>query len=155
MNWSTKLFLILMQLAIGWHFLFEGLWKIQEEKKWSSRPYLSAANGPTAPAMRWSAGDPAVTRDGINFIVADPKVEVETYFAVKPIDPALAAANRRLHKHMPAPLEAEWDAYFQDYLKSYGLDKAPAPNEADLEKLQPEFVAVLGAAPLAGSITVI
>ena len=155
MNWSTKLFLVLLQLAIGWHFLYEGLWKIKAEKTWSSRPYLSAANGPTGPAMRWSAGDPAVTREGIDFTVADPTVEVETYFAVKPLDPAVAPVNQRLNKHMPPQLEKEWDAYFADYLKSYGLDKAPAPNQAELEKLQPEFIAVLGADPMAGSVAVI
>ena len=145
MNWTTKLFLILLQLAIGWHFLYEGLWKIQEEKKWSSRPYLSAANGPTRPAMRWSAGDPAVTRDGFNFTVNDPTVEVATYFAVPPIDPTVAKVNRRLHKEMPPQLEKEWDAYFQDYLKSYGLDQAAAPEQAEVEKLPPEFLAVFGA----------
>jgi uncharacterized membrane protein YphA (DoxX/SURF4 family) len=155
MNWSTKLFLVLLQLAIGWHFLYEGLWKIKAEKTWSSRPYLSAANGPTGPAMRWSAGDPAVTRDGLDFAVADPTVEVETYFAVRPIDPAIAPVNRRLNKHMPPQLEKEWDAYFQDFLKSYGLDKSPAPSAAELEKLPPEFIAVLGADPMAGSVAVI
>ena len=29
MNWSTKLFLVLLQLAIGWHFLYEGVWKVK------------------------------------------------------------------------------------------------------------------------------
>src|SRR4051794_6351271 len=121
MKWTTKLFLILLQLSIGWHFLYEGLWKLKEEKKWSSRPYLSAANGPTGAAMRWSAGDPAVTRDGINFTVANPTVEVTSYFEVKPLDPAVPPVNQRLHKHMPTQLEKEWDAYFADFLKSYGL----------------------------------
>jgi uncharacterized membrane protein YphA (DoxX/SURF4 family) len=152
MKWTTKLFLILLQLAIGWHFLYEGLWKIKEEKKWSSRPYLSAANGPTGPAMRWSAGDPAVTRDGVNFTVANPTIAVTSYFELKPLDPAVAPVNQRLHKHMPAQLEKEWDAYFADFLKSYGLDKGPAPDQAEVEKLPPEFIAVFGANPTAGSL---
>lgn len=152
MNWSTKVFLVLLQLAIGWHFLYEGLWKVKAEKKWSSKPYLQAANGPTGPAMRWSAGDPSVQRDGVSFNVDDPKVEVETYFAVKPIDTTVPPVNRKLHQHLPPALEKEWDAYFQDYLKSYGLDKAPAPTAAELEKTPPEFLHVLGVDPQAGPL---
>jgi uncharacterized membrane protein YphA (DoxX/SURF4 family) len=149
MNFSTKVFLVLLQVAIGWHFLYEGVWKVRVQKTWSSRGYLSAAAGPVAPAVRWSAGDPAVSRDGVNFVVDNPTVQIDEYFTIKPIDPNLAPSERRLHLHLPPKLEQEWDAYFEGFIKHYGLDKV-AFDESDVEKLPPEFVGALGVAP--GSI---
>jgi uncharacterized membrane protein YphA (DoxX/SURF4 family) len=150
MNLSTKVFLVLLQVAIGWHFLYEGVWKVRVEKNWSSRGYLSAASGPVAPAMRWSAGDPAVSRDGVNFVVDNPTVQIDEYFTIKPIDPNLAPSERRLHQHLPPKLEQEWDAYFQAFLKHYELDEYCVPVQEWEVALPPEFVGTLGVAP--GSI---
>ena len=45
----------LMRMAIGWHFLYEGLWKLMQEDGWSCRSYLDAAQGPLAPVFTWMA----------------------------------------------------------------------------------------------------
>ena len=49
----------LMRIAIGWHFLYEGLWKLMQPDGWSCVSYLGAAQGPLAPIF---------TKERINFL---------------------------------------------------------------------------------------
>src|SRR5262249_43483503 len=65
-HWSPKVFFLLaLRLAIGWHFLFEGLHKIhstyvgptETNRPFTSEPYFAAAEGPLGPRMRKQAGD--------------------------------------------------------------------------------------------------
>jgi uncharacterized membrane protein YphA (DoxX/SURF4 family) len=74
MNPWTRAFLVLLRLVIGWHFLIEGLEKVESlrrwtpvswdkwtpdaNKAWSSAGYLREATGPLAPYFRKLAGDP-------------------------------------------------------------------------------------------------
>jgi uncharacterized membrane protein YphA (DoxX/SURF4 family) len=60
-NWSLRvLFLLALRLAIGWHFLFEGLHKLhtheigpsEYSRPFSSEMYFKVAPGPLAPIMR-------------------------------------------------------------------------------------------------------
>ncbi len=60
-NWQPRVFFLLaLRLAIGWHFLFEGMNKIQSHvvgvaetsKPFSSAPYFEAGEGPVAEYMR-------------------------------------------------------------------------------------------------------
>lgn len=70
-NISTKaaFFLVLLRLAIGWHFLVEGFQKIPSDqlsllgihvnhKPFSSSAYFREATGPLGQGVRWLAGDP-------------------------------------------------------------------------------------------------
>jgi uncharacterized membrane protein YphA (DoxX/SURF4 family) len=65
-RWSPKVFFILaLRLAIGWHFLFEGLHKIhshyvgpsETNKVFSSEMYFAAADGPLGPEIRRRIND--------------------------------------------------------------------------------------------------
>ncbi len=47
--------LSLLRVAIGWHFLYEGCWKLMQKDGWSCLSYLSAAQGPLAPVFKWMA----------------------------------------------------------------------------------------------------
>jgi uncharacterized membrane protein YphA (DoxX/SURF4 family) len=67
-RWSLRVFFLLaLRLAIGWHFLFEGLYKVQSyytgptetSKPFSSEPYFKVAPGPLGAKMRKEFGDPA------------------------------------------------------------------------------------------------
>ncbi|MBM3980058.1 MAG: hypothetical protein FJ304_07200 [Planctomycetes bacterium] len=67
-KWSPRVFFLLaLRLAIGWHFLFEGLYKVQSystgpsdtNKPFTSEPYFRAAPGPLGPKMRKEFSDPA------------------------------------------------------------------------------------------------
>jgi uncharacterized membrane protein YphA (DoxX/SURF4 family) len=67
-RWSARVFFLLaLRLAIGWQFLFEGLYKVQSHygppaegaRAFSSEPYFRAAPGPVGPYMRKQFSDPA------------------------------------------------------------------------------------------------
>ena len=70
-KWQWRVFAILaLRLAIGWHFLFEGLHKVQSEytgvtdtnKVFTSEPYFAAAEGPLGEQLRKRyIGDPEAT----------------------------------------------------------------------------------------------
>ena len=45
----TVIALVILRLSIGGHFLFEGVWKIRNPDKFSTRPFLTQAKGPAAP----------------------------------------------------------------------------------------------------------
>lgn len=60
-GWSAKVFFLLaLRLAIGWHFLFEGLYKVnthltgptETNKPFSSEPYFKGSPGPIGEQMR-------------------------------------------------------------------------------------------------------
>lgn len=57
---DSKLFagdvlLALMRIAVGWHFLYEGCWKLLQPEGWSCVSYLNVAQGPLAPVFTWMA----------------------------------------------------------------------------------------------------
>lgn len=67
-RWSCRVFFLLaLRLAIGWHFLFEGLHKVHSHyhgpsetvRVFSSEPYFKVAPGPLGEQMRRQFSDPA------------------------------------------------------------------------------------------------
>jgi uncharacterized membrane protein YphA (DoxX/SURF4 family) len=66
-RWSPRVFfLVALRLAIGWHFLFEGLYKVQTyytgptetSKPFTSEPYFRVAPGPLGAKMRKEFSNP-------------------------------------------------------------------------------------------------
>jgi uncharacterized membrane protein YphA (DoxX/SURF4 family) len=54
-------FLVLLRVAIGWQFLYEGLWKLKTQttaKPWSAEGYLVNARGPFRDKFRSMVDDP-------------------------------------------------------------------------------------------------
>lgn len=102
----TCVFLILLRLSIGWHFLVEGLEKVNSPT-WSSAPYLREATGPFAPVFRWMAGDALVEHLTPQPLPADA-------------DPAKAPPHLRL----PKALDREWNEYAARFADYYHLDDA-------------------------------
>lgn len=41
--------LVLLRLTIGWHFFYEGVWKIMNADEFSATPFLTLSKGPFAP----------------------------------------------------------------------------------------------------------
>jgi len=82
-QWQPRVFFILaLRLAIGWHFLFEGMNKIQSHvvgvtetsKPFSSAPYFEAGEGPVAEYMRKTyLDDPEAKLYDLVRPVGDPK----------------------------------------------------------------------------------
>lgn len=46
---AAVVMLVALRISIGWHFLYEGVWKIANADKFSAEPFLSQAKGPAAP----------------------------------------------------------------------------------------------------------
>ncbi|MBL8799300.1 MAG: DoxX family protein [Planctomycetia bacterium] len=104
MNRLTCVFLILLRLAIGWHFLFEGLEKIHSDN-WTSAGYLREASGPLAEHFRDLAGDPVLDR-----MTPLPLAAGE--------DPAQVPPHRR----MPRQLQREWQQFYERFVQYYQLN---------------------------------
>ena len=68
---SIRLFaLFALRIAIGWHFLYEGVTKLMMMPSWSSVDYLQASSWIFAPFFHWIADSPSVLLavDWINII---------------------------------------------------------------------------------------
>ncbi|HXK12827.1 MAG TPA: DoxX family protein [Vicinamibacteria bacterium] len=51
--------IVLLRVLIGWHFLYEGVAKLQKPS-WSAAGYLLQSRGAFSPLFRWMAADPNV-----------------------------------------------------------------------------------------------
>src|ERR1700730_17280491 len=117
MNFLTRVFLVLLRLAIGWHFLFEGLEKIESvnlgptttNRPWTSEPYLREASGPFGDYFRRQIGD----LDDIAL----------AKLTVQPLPPAKDPAQTPVSSRFPRPLEQDWNAYFEAFVSHYRLDQ--------------------------------
>jgi uncharacterized membrane protein YphA (DoxX/SURF4 family) len=111
MNNLTRLFLIVLRLAIGWLFLAEGVEKVQsmqrgptvDGKPFSSAGYLKQSSGPLAPFFQWQAGGDADAH-ALDCLTVDPD------------------ATRLPRDRASAALRADWDAYLDRFADHYGLD---------------------------------
>jgi uncharacterized membrane protein YphA (DoxX/SURF4 family) len=113
MNSLTRFFLVLLRLAIGWHFFFEGLEKIQSvdqgptetNRPWTSAAYLREATGPLGHFFRRQVGD--LDEEALARLTPTPMQP-----DANPID------------RFPPALGRDWDRYLQGYLTHYAPDAA-------------------------------
>jgi uncharacterized membrane protein YphA (DoxX/SURF4 family) len=89
------LFLIALRVAVGWHFLYEGLWKLEQKdgKPFSAEGYFRASAGPLSPYFRSLIPD----ADGLERL-------------------------RRDEAGRPVALKATWDAELARTAAHYGFD---------------------------------
>lgn len=110
---STIVALVLLRLAIGWHFFFEGLEKIRTmrigqaeiSRPFSSAGYFREAPGPLGGWMRSTLGD--------------PYEEARARLVLKEI-PELGRLDKPAD-YMPPALNQDWDDYFKHFVSFYGL----------------------------------
>src|SRR6185436_5997128 len=108
----ARLFLVLLRMTIGWHFLVEGLEKLHDPN-WSSEAYLREAVGPLAPKFRELAGDKVIDQLTLQDV-----------------------------KSLPPALEAEWQRYFDAFTTHYALSEAQkAAAQARFDKAKAETLA--------------
>jgi uncharacterized membrane protein YphA (DoxX/SURF4 family) len=116
MNSWTRFFLILLRLAIGWHFLVEGYFKLdsvyvgpaQGNRPFTSAGYLGEANGPLSGFFQHQLGDPN-----------DAALDRVT---VKPLEAGEDGGKTTEYKRMPPVMAEDWNNYFQRFVEHYGLD---------------------------------
>jgi uncharacterized membrane protein YphA (DoxX/SURF4 family) len=58
-NRVPKYLLVFLRIAIGWHFLYEGVTKIFMDS-WSAAPYLTGSRWLFAPVFHWMASSPTI-----------------------------------------------------------------------------------------------
>ncbi|HEV3079759.1 MAG TPA: DoxX family protein [Gemmataceae bacterium] len=116
MNGLTRIFLVLLRLAIGWHFFFEGVEKIrsvdlvgptESKRPWSSIGYLREANGPAANLFKKQVGD--------------PDQEALDLFAVKQLERGQDPAQVPPGKRVSPALDQAWTEYLQRFEAKYEL----------------------------------
>ncbi len=122
-KWSCKVFFLLaLRLAIGWQFLFEGLYKVnsyyvgptETNRPFSSEPYFRNAPGPIAAYMRHQFDDPTAT---ISAKVKPTKEMTPEMFAKLTVEQQAEACPESVAKELAALQE-----------------KAEAAVKADAEK---------------------
>jgi uncharacterized membrane protein YphA (DoxX/SURF4 family) len=133
----TIFFLILLRLAIGWHFLVEGWYKVQSiylvgpiatKPQFSSAGYFREAPGPLGEAVRRYEGDPddrALAR-----LVVPPAPHDEETSPAKP------------HTRVPPGLGKDWDDYLERFARHYDLDADQVKRAKD--KVRQAKAAVVG-----------
>src|SRR5262245_6929169 len=136
MNRLTAVFLILLRLAIGWHFIYEGLHTLHsiELGKTSTNPrpfpsagYFREAPGPFASFMRSQLGDPDA------LAVAELTVE--------PVPAGEDVTKYPPQKRMPTLLRQEWEDYVARFSAYYGLDERQRTKaQATLEQAETQNV---------------
>lgn len=128
MNRATAVFLVLLRLAIGWHFLFEAIEKHRSlnrapsdlNKPWTSEGYFREAQGPLGVLMRRKIGD----ADDTNLARLTPR----------PLPEGADASKTPPYTRMPEALEADWGAYFNRFCEHHELDSVT--RETAAKKLQ-------------------
>src|SRR5262249_57410461 len=97
----TCVFLVLLRLAIGWHFLFEGMEKLKSDA-WSSEAYLRESTGPLAPVFHRIAGDSVAER-----------------LTPKPIPADVDTSKTELDEYFPPALEKEWQGWDDRFVRRH------------------------------------
>jgi uncharacterized membrane protein YphA (DoxX/SURF4 family) len=139
MNRSTAFILILLRLAIGWHFLFEGWHKLHTHlagptesvagrtRPWSSEGYFREGPGPLARVVRHRVGD--------------PDDEALGRLEVAPLPAGQDPVTYPPRKRVPPLLDAEWQAYLNRFASHYRLDESQqAEAKVRLEQVEDRVV---------------
>lgn len=146
-KWSPKVFFLLaLRLAIGWHFLFEGLHKIHSHnvgvaegnRPFSSEPYFKDADGPLAPLVRARTGDiDAMLKARLTPQNVPPELEKLT-----PNQRAALGGDaypaEQLAKMAPEAVVKDWNAFVSAFTSKYKLDDA---QQAQLKLYTPSVLA--------------
>jgi uncharacterized membrane protein YphA (DoxX/SURF4 family) len=125
----TAVFLVLLRLAIGWHFLFEGLHKIHStytDEVFSSKGYFHEAHGPFGPMFRKAVGD-----------VDD---EALACLTLQPLPPDQSPKDL-LPSRFPPALAKDWDAYRDALVARFDLDENQRKRlDVKLEQAKANYV---------------
>ena len=129
----TMVLLVVLRLAIGWHFFYEGAHKLDTfvigantstNKVFSSAGYFREAPGPLAKEMRKVLGDP----------------DDEALARLTPLAADAANANDPASR-MPPALKKDWEDSFNQFVKFYGLDANQEKEAKDkLDKAEADVV---------------
>jgi uncharacterized membrane protein YphA (DoxX/SURF4 family) len=143
MRWKfpflTAFFLVLLRLAIGWHFLYEGYHKVHSfavgpvdrdgrtVAPFSSAGYFKESHGPLGDFMRHAIGD--------------PDEQLLERLAVVPFAEGKDPGAGKDHLRMPPSLARDWESYLGRFASHYGIDaQQRALAQVKLEQAESKFV---------------
>jgi uncharacterized membrane protein YphA (DoxX/SURF4 family) len=138
MNNFTRIFLVLLRLAIGWLFLFEGIEKVHSvqlgptvnSKPFSSAGFLAQSSGPASSFFHWQAG-------------GDADEKALERLTVRPLSPG-EAANVAPHERIAPALKQDWEDYLTRFADHYQLTPEQMEQAKDkIEKAEDNAVAWL------------
>ena len=108
---------VLLRLTVGWHFFYEGVWKINPDNEFSAIPFLGLAKGPAATL----------------FYDMLPDVDGKVRLTIQETEaPRLDNPGRQVTVQYFPTFEARWKDYYAKFKKYYKL--SDDQNEA-AEKL--------------------
>jgi uncharacterized membrane protein YphA (DoxX/SURF4 family) len=127
MNNFTRFFLVLLRLAIGWLFLFEGIEKVESlnylptgrERPFSSAGYLRESAGPLSDLFHQQAG-------------GDPDEMALERFAVKESASEETAGRPPAADQLAPALRKDFEDLVQRYAAHYGFDDAQRARARDV-----------------------
>ncbi|MDR1383090.1 MAG: DoxX family protein [Planctomycetaceae bacterium] len=109
---------VLLRITVGWHFFYEGCWKVDSKNEFSAIPFLGLAKGPAAVLFY----DMLPDLDGKTRLMIQEKKDV----------PDLNDPKRmRTVKYFPT-FEQGWVVFHDQFVKKYNLDK---DQETEADKL--------------------
>ena len=95
-------FVVLLRVAIGWHFLYEGVHKFDPAAGFSAEGFLGIAKGPTAELYYWMLPDlEGLQRIELGTVTDEKGKEHDTFIVY----------------------ENEWQKYYDEYMKNCPEDK--------------------------------
>jgi uncharacterized membrane protein YphA (DoxX/SURF4 family) len=111
LKWS----LVMLRLAIGWHFLFEGLDKLRSlslgptefNRPWTSATFLREAPGPAGPWLRRLSGQEPDWLDS---------VDVRTIVRG-------SGWKQRLEAELPDAMARDWESYRDRFVAHYHIER--------------------------------
>ena len=102
--------IVLLRLTVGWHFFYEGVWKINPDNKFSAIPFLGLAKGPAK----------TLFYDMLPDVDGKTRLKIQEHDEVAKLnDPKSKAKNV---KYFPT-FEEEWVNYYLKFKDFYGLSK--------------------------------
>jgi uncharacterized membrane protein YphA (DoxX/SURF4 family) len=128
-------FLVLLRLAIGWHFAYEGMLKVRSTRigpTITNRPFSSAGYFREAPGpLGWA----------YRSVTGDPDDEALARLVVRPIDEDAEPATDKAQARIPPGLERDWRDYFNRFVAHHQLDDPQkAQAEARLDQAETKVV---------------
>lgn len=111
----TGVFIVLvvvLRMAIGCHFLYEGLWKMKPANGFSAKGFLGMAKGPTADLYYKMLPD----------LCGTERLQMAEAVEAEMVDGQMVE-GRSYGWTLPV-FETEWFAYYERFIAKYGLENA-------------------------------
>ena len=102
--------IVVLRIGVGWHFLYEGLWKANPANDFSSKGFLGMAKGPTKDFYYFFLPD----------LGGEERIQMAEVYRVA-LENGQNTAQQRIGWTFPV-IEKEWFKYFDDYRAHFQLN---------------------------------